>query len=280
MSVIILLFLLMPWLQHPLVSAPPSDLDSPPAWMIWIDGTQYVPAWSWALEGVLQVMKPGETGLLLAPGSQFRFVRSGDDRQLNLLLDVIRPNLEMGANRFVQLTAEMRTLAKRIEDRFKIEENTVEMADIKGYLFARQQLLSLYGEAQQRFWKVLEEGPWQKGARLVVLVQQFDVPVVSREALEQMREGRLREWVLELQENAPWEEKGKKIKQMAGELKGKTVRVDGFYIRNDGRNSGVGIEISRAFYRGVARLCKGSGGGSWLLKNRSEDLAAALIGQK
>lgn len=242
-----------------------------PSWIIWLDGTRFVPEWSQALQAVLQVMKPGEAGMLVAPGSEYRFVRQAEDSQLDTLVNAIRPNFELGAHRFTQISNEMVNQAEEI----RADESSKSL--ISGYLLNRKQLLDLYGESQQHFWKALNEGLVPPGARLVVLVQQFDVPAVDRSILEALRENaRMREWVLDLQETAPYEEKTKNIKKLAELLKSQKIRVDGFYLSQKGSTLRGGVEVSKALFSGVTRLSKATGGVSQYLKASAEEIVAAL----
>lgn len=245
--------------------------ETPAQWVIWMDGTQYVPEWSYALEAVLQMMKPGETGMLYAPGSKYRFVRQADAAQLQALVETVRPNFELGANRFTQLSNEIAGYAAAINS----DETSINA--IRSYLMSSKQLRTLYGESQQRFWASLGQGLVAPGARLVVLVQQLDVPAVSRDTLSMMMENqKMREWSMEIQDASPWEEKGKVIKQYAEQLKAQNSRVDGFYLKYKAKNVNRGTEISKAFFSGVTRLGKTTGGVSQDLKSSSADIVADL----
>jgi hypothetical protein len=240
-------------------------------WVIWMDGTQYVPEWSNALEAVLQMMKPGQSGLLFAPGSQYRFVRQENANQHQILVDAIRPNFEQGANRFTQLCNELSGYASAIS----FDESAVN--SIRSYLLGRKQLLDLYSDSQQRFWKSLDEGLVPPGARLLVLVQQLDVPAVNRDILSAMMEvQKLKEWSMDLQNASPWEQKTKIIKQHAERLKSQNSRVDAFYLKYKAKNVNRGTEVSKAFFSGVTRLCKASGGVSQDLKAEKSDIINAL----
>lgn len=240
-------------------------------WVIWLDGTHYSNEWSWALEAVLDVMKPGESGLVIAPEVRHQFFRENGPDQLESLIGIVRPSLEQGANRFTQLLAEMQGQASRIST----EESS--LGDIKGYLLSRKQLLNMYAEGQKKFWSDLSAGLLMPGARLVVLVQQFDVPAVKREILESLRENkRLREWVLDLQDTAPFEEDVKHIKTLADMIMKQKNRVDSFYIKFKERGF-RGTEVSRAFFNGVARLCKAGGGVAKGLNSNPRETAALLM---
>lgn len=246
-------------------------VEAAPAWVIWLDGTDFVPEWSQALQAVLQVIQPGETAILVVSGSAYRFVRQNDASQLESLVSAIRPKLEMGAHRFTQLGDEMAKNAGGIA----ADEST--KSQIAGYIQNRKLLLDLYGEAQLSFWKALDEGIVPAGARLVVLVQQFDVPAVDRGVLQAMQnDARMREWVLNLQETAPLEEKTKTIKRIAGRLQAQKSRVDGFYLRQKNASSRSGVEVSKAFFSGVTRLSKASGGVSQYLKASADEIVSAL----
>ena len=162
-------------------------------------------AWKWTRRffitgtpGTTQAMKPGDSGLIQTLGTEHQFLRSSDEKQVTDLIDHIRPALEQGAHRLTQLRQEM-------ERHSALISSGQELNSIKAYLFSRQQLLDLYGESQKRFWQTLERGLVPAGARLVVLAQQFDLPGVDGGTLREMMEGRLRDWVMDLQNVGTWE---------------------------------------------------------------------------
>lgn len=242
--------------------------ETTPSWIIWMDGTTYTPEWSYAVQGVLMVMKPGEVGVLQASGVQHRFVRSQEGGQLDALIALIRPGLEREALNYSQLNNEMASFAWAVAG--------MDVNAVQNYINLRKQVLDKYSEGQMRFWKALEAGLVNPGARLVVLVQQFDVPAVSRQTLTSMMETRLRDWVMPLQDTAPWEEKTDRIKAIAEKMKAQNSRVDGFYIKPKTRTIRGGVEVSKALFSGVSRLCKTSGGKSQNLKGSEQEIVAAL----
>lgn len=240
-------------------------------WVVWMDGTQYVPEWSYALEGILRAMKPGETGLLFAPGVEHRFTRQEDPAQLQTLVERVRPAFEQGAHRFSQMCQELSMAAAAITP-----DETGGNA-IRNYLSGCNQLLDMYAASQKNFWKNLEAGLVPAGARLLVLVQQLDVPAVRRDILNALSEdAKLRQWGIDLQNISPWEQKGKTVKQLAEKLKRQASRVDGFYLKHKSKTANRGIEVSKAFFSGVSRLSKVTGGGSADLLSDSGAIAEAL----
>ncbi len=249
----------------------PADQTTAPQWVVWMDGTQYVPEWSYVLEGVLQVMKPGETGLLVAPGTQQRFSRQEDPAQVQNLVELIRPAFEQGAHRFTQMCNELSSAAAAIT----ADESGGNA--IRNYLSGRKQLLDMYAVSQKAFWNSLENGLVPAGSRLLVLVQQFDVPTVGRDVLNALSESpKLREWSIDLQSVSPWEQKSKVVKQLAEKLKVQKSRVDGFYLKYKAKTVNRGAEVSKAFFSGVSRLSKGTGGANGDLKSDSNEIAENL----
>lgn len=238
-------------------------------WVVWIDGVRYAAEWSDALQTVWTVMKPGQRGLLQTRSAAHAFVRTEAQAQLEELVETVRGELEREAQALDQLGEELGRHANGIAA-------MMDQGSIRNFINVREQLLERYAAPHKRFWSTLEKEGIPSGARLVVLVQQFDIAAVGRQTLSAMMEGNLRDWVLELQDSAPWEEKGKTVKQIAAKLKEGQIRVDGFYIKNRTRSVRGGTEVSKAFFSGVTRLCKSSGGSSQNLKGKVEENVALL----
>lgn len=241
--------------------------DAPPAekgaeWVVWVDGYRYVPEWKAALEAVTSAMKPGESCDVYAFGLRLRFVRSEGESALNDLDSRLKEILESGGRNMVQLSEEMRQNSYYLDN-----------AGIRSYINSRKQLLGLYERGHQLFWKTLDGIVPAPGSRLVVLVQQFDVPGISRSALSGAGE-----WSLELSDCSPWEEKTKNIKRIAEKLKTQNSRVDGFYLKTRGRTSRDDFEVSKALFSGVSRLCKTSGGYSGNLDADGKEIVSQLNG--
>lgn len=278
----LLLLLLSLWLFGlPLISA---DLESRPrSWVIWMDGTRYVPDWSYALSAVLRSMQTGDTALLVLPGEEIRLVKNREDDQLEDLVARIRPGFEAGAQGIRQLADEMVFFSNEIAARG-------ELNSIKGFLYCRKQLLDLYAASQRRFWQYLGDGRLEPGCRLLVLVQQFDVPAVDRDSLRHLMEGRLRDWVLELQTVSPWGESRGRIESIAAGLKRQKNRVDVLYIKDrssegEGASSAFrssmvrrGSEVSKTLYRAVALLSRICGGVSRDLRRSGKGILEDLGG--
>lgn len=241
-----------------------------PSWVIWLEGNHYLPDWSVAMEAILQVMKPGDSALIRLPGHHYRLIRQPGSGQHKELMGAIRADLEQGAHRITQLAQEMTRLSSQITA-------GQELNSIKAYLFSRKQLLDLYAEPQRGFWSDLEGDLVPEGARLVVLIQQFDVPAVAGQTLRVMMEGRLRDWVGDLQQATPWEEKDEVILRVAEGLRLKKVRTDCLYLKRNDRTAEVGAEISKAFFRGISRLCRLNGGSSRNLNSNLDLIVSGLL---
>lgn len=229
-------------------------------WIVWLDGATYVPEWKTALQAVGTTMEPGEVCDLYISGRRQRFVRSEGEFSVNELETRMVEAIENSGHILEQIRKEMQRSGSGMGD----------MA-IRSYLNARKQLLDLYGQRQQAFWKMLEEGGISPGSRLVVLVQQFDAPGCSRSMMDNAGD-----WNMELQDCSPWEEKKKNIKKIAEKLKQQNSRVDGFYLKTRGRTNRADFEVSKALFSGVSRLSKATGGISENLDSDVNEIMARL----
>ncbi len=234
--------------------------DKAADWIVWLDGTTYVPEWKTALQAAGTAMEPGEVCDLFISGTRQRFVRSAGEFSVNELESRIVEAVENGGHILEQIRKEMQ----------RNSSSSGDMA-IRSYLNARKQLLDLYGQRQQAFWKMLEEGGIAPGSRLLVLVQQFDAPGCSRSMMDNAGD-----WSMELQDCSPWEEKKKNIKKIAEKLKQQNCRVDGFYLKTRGRTNRADFEVSKALFSGVSRLSKATGGISENLDSDVDVIASKL----